>query len=207
MAHIQLSSVDTQLPKWKEASTSTMKRQEEANKKTFPPNKDENTKAAADSPSSSSIIINPILKSPGTQPPGISVSPHQQANLTSQIDEVVNLCKTFSKNMDILNNNQSEIKMRIHSQEEKAENNIKRLEIGIKQTLDQNNDMIGDSINILNQQAQDTQSQMMRLQQDLQQIQHRQFSPERNPLRPKSIDFNLKMTVEIQQMTKIKTKK
>ena len=65
--------------------------------------------------------------------------------------------------MDILNNNQSEIKMRIHSQEEKAENNIKRLEIGIKQTLDQNNDMIGDSINSLNQKAQDTQSQMMRL--------------------------------------------
>ena len=73
------------------------KRQEEANKKTFPPNKDENTKAAADSPSSSSTITNPILKSPGIQPPGTSISPHQQANLTSQIDEVVNLCKNLQQ--------------------------------------------------------------------------------------------------------------
>ena len=108
--------------------------------------------------------------------------------------------------MDILNNNQSEIKMRIHSQEEKAENNIKRLEIGIKQTLDQNNDMIGGSINILNQQAQDTQSQMMRLQKDLQQIQHRQFSPERNQ-RPNIIGFQPQNDDDSTSIDKNKNKK
>ena len=54
-----------------------------------------------------------------------------------KIEELINLCKTFSKNMDIVNREQTEIKNYISKRDELAETNIKKLEYGIKNVLDQ----------------------------------------------------------------------
>ena len=160
------------------------KRQEDGHKNQNPFAISDKTHAIADSSSAASTSIHPILKQPVIQP--TDVTSNQNTVLTSQIEEVVELCKTFSKNMEILNNNQTEIKMRIHSQEEKAENNMRNLEIGIKNTLDQNNEAV-EAINALNQQTQHTQSQMVELHQELQQVQHRQQSPERSFIRSNTL--------------------
>ena len=151
------------------------KRQEDGNKNPF-----ERTKAMADSPSA--------LNTPATKPVVIpatekTIKSEQYAALTSQIDEVVNLCKTFKNNMEILNNGQTDIKRWINSQEEKTEINMIKLETGIKNTLNKNNEAFEESINNLGQQTLLTQTQMRGLQQEVQQIQHQQLSQEMNHAR------------------------
>ena len=71
-------------------------------KNPFTINKGERTKAMADS--SSPIVAPPILKKVANQPPGITIKSEDHTVLFSQIDEVVNLCKTFSRNMEVLSN-------------------------------------------------------------------------------------------------------
>ena len=154
---------------------SKRKRQEDGNKNPF-----ERTRAMADSPSASNI---PASKPTVPLAAGMINKSEQYTALTSQIDEVVNLCKTFKNNMEILNNGQNDIKRWINSQEEKSETNMIKLETGIKNTLDRNNEAFEESINKLGQQTLLTQNQMMGLQQEMQEIQHRHSSPEKNHAR------------------------
>ena len=68
-------------------------------------------------------------------------------------------------------------------QEEKTEVNMIKLETGIKNTLNKNNEAFEESINNLGQQTLLTQTQMRGLQQEVQQIQHQQLSQEINHAR------------------------
>ena len=110
------------------------KRQEDGNKNPF-----ERTKAMADSPSALNTPASKPVVIPATEK---TIKSEQYAALTSQIDEVVNLCKTFKNNMEILNNGQTDIKRWINSQEEKTEINMIKLETGIKNTLNKNNEAL-----------------------------------------------------------------
>ena len=83
--------------------------------------------------------------------------------------------------MEILNESQTDIKRWINAQENKTEHNMMKLETGIKNKLDQNNEAFGNSINAINQQTINNKDQMIGLQREIQRIQNQQLSPERYP--------------------------
>jgi len=105
----------------------------------------ENKRKRHETLADSSTSVNTPIGVPPVNPPilipptGIIKNTEEHVALTTQLDEVTKTCCKMLQNMEIINQEQVQIKNYISKRDEQAETNIKKLEFGIKNVLDQNN--------------------------------------------------------------------
>ena len=123
----------------------------------------DNKRKRQDTLAESSASVNTPIGVPPVNPPilipptGIIKNTEEHVALTTQLDEVTKTCCKMLQNMEIINQEQVQIKNYISKRDEQAETNIKKLEFGIKNVLDQNNVAMENQVTTLKKEVQQLQ--------------------------------------------------